>query len=131
MKFASLSIPRLLAITMSVALLAVNSDAKNKATTTDLQIASFPYYSTKGDWDSTLTLNNSTNKPLTASLKLYSLDGSSFFLSDHPLEPYQSIALRLREILAQAKATDKFEEGSIAMSFNGSQFGIGSQLTVF
>lgn len=130
MKFASLSIPRLLAITMSVALLAANSDAKNKATTTDLQIASFPYYSTKGDWDSTFTLNNSTNKPLTASLKLYSLDGSSFFLSDHPLEPYQSIALRLSELLAQAKATDKFEEGSIAMSFNGSQFGIGSQLTV-
>lgn len=93
-------------------------------------VLSMPYYSTKGDWESILTLNNATHGPLTASLTIYSLDGTALPLSDVILQPDLHAALRISDLLGQVERRGRFQEGSIDVRFNGSPMDLGAQLTV-
>ncbi len=95
-----------------------------------LNILSIPYFSTKGDWDSILTLGNSFNQPITVSVTLYSLDGSALPPSDLSVQPNRSATLRLSDIITRMRAEGKFQEGSVEVRFNGPRLAIGAQLTV-
>lgn len=97
---------------------------------TRMQVVYLPFYSTCGDWDSKLTLNNSSAQPLSASVTLYSSDGSALPLPDSTLPPSQSVTYRLSELVAQAKDTGVFQEGSIEIRFNGIPNALGPQLTI-
>src|SRR3989442_9836122 len=68
--------------------------ARQSSTTAGPHVLSMPYYSAKGDWDSVLTLNNATHNSLTASLTLYSLDGTALPLPDVSLGSDFQDALR-------------------------------------
>jgi len=105
--------------------------AANANTPTSPQILFLPYYSVKGDWQSKLTLNNSSAHPLNASVTLYSLDGSALGLPDFRLPPSQSIALLLGDLVRQANGKENFQEGSIELRFNGAALELGPQLTVY
>jgi len=89
-----------------------------------------PYYSIKGDWNSTLTLNNATHQPLTVSVTLYSLDGLAWPLSEATLPANLSSTLRLDDLVAPSEKMGRFQEGSIELRFNGSAMDLGPQLTV-
>lgn len=104
--------------------------AGRSSTTPSLHVLSMPYYSTKGDWDSVLTLNNATHNSLTASLTLYSLDGAALPLPDVSLGSDFHIALRLSDLIAKAQSGSRFQEGSIELRFNGNMMDLGAQLTV-
>jgi hypothetical protein len=97
-----------------------------------LHIASIPYYSIKGDWDSVLTLNNSAHGPLTASITLYALDGTPLPLPDVELQAHGLAGLRLSEsIRSSSVAIERFAEGSIELRFNSQDgMALAPQLTV-
>lgn len=97
----------------------------------NLHSAYLPFYSTKGDWDSKLTLNNSLPQPLTASVTLYGLDGSQLSLSDVTLQPSQTVVMRLSDQLKPGVENERFQEGSLQVLFNGVVRALGPQLTVF
>jgi len=90
----------------------------------------FPYYSTKGDWDSVLTLNNGTHSPLTASLTIYSLDGTALFLPDVLLQADTHATLRLSALIAHVETRGSFQEGSVEVRFSGAPMDLGARLTV-
>jgi len=90
-----------------------------------------PYYSTKADWESTLTLNNAVDAPLNVSITLYSMDGTPLSLPDQSLRPLQNVSVSLREALSALRAAQKFREGSVELSFqNDNGMALGPQLTV-
>lgn len=94
-------------------------------------VVSLPYYSVKGGWESTLTLNNAVSDPLTVSIVCYGLDGSALTLPAQDLPPFQNVSLKLNDLLAQAGQANNFREGSLELSFpheNG--MALGPQLTV-
>jgi hypothetical protein len=75
-----------------------------------------PYYNINDQWDSLLTLNNSSMSPLVVSFKVYSLEGNLLTLPDQTLQPLQNTRLRLADLIGQANPS-KFREGSIEVSF--------------
>jgi len=93
-------------------------------------VLAIPYYSIKGDWNSTLTLNNATHQSLPVSIMLYSLDGVARPLSQVTLPPNLSRTLRLDDLLERSEAMGRFQEGSIELRFNGTGMDLGPQLTV-
>jgi len=95
-----------------------------------MHTVSLPYYSTRGGWDSVLTLNNATHSPLTAALTLHSLDGEALPLPDVSIGSDLHIALRVSDLLAKAQSGGRFRKGSIELRFNGSSMDLGAQLTV-
>lgn len=89
-----------------------------------------PYYSTRGDWDSVLTLNNATHAGLAASVTIYSLDGTALPLPDVFLQPDLPAAFRISDLITHAESRGRFQEGSIELRFTGSSMALGAQLTV-
>ena len=88
---------------------------------------SFPYYTTQGNWESRLTLNNAAREVLQVSIKLYSLDGTPLPLQDQTLQPLDHLSLRLGDLIKSGK----FKEGSLEVSFkHDNGMALGPQLTI-
>lgn len=77
-----------------------------------------------------MTLTCAWPEPLTASLKVFSLEGTALPLSDFHLDPYQTMPLRLSDLITRVREQGQFQEGSIELRYNGPAFGMGAQLTV-
>ncbi|MEK6320393.1 MAG: hypothetical protein AABN33_01790 [Acidobacteriota bacterium] len=96
-----------------------------------VHVLSFPYYSIKGGWDSSLTLNNSSVTELLATVTLYSLDGEALRLPGVYLKPNSNIAVSLSELISPSPRRGQFQEGSIDVRFNSNDsMAIAPQLTV-
>jgi hypothetical protein len=94
-------------------------------------VLSFPYYSIKGGWDSTLTLNNSSVSELAATVTLYALNGEALRLPGLSLKPNSSSAVSLSELINRSPRRAQFDEGSIDVRFNSNDsMAIAPQLTV-
>jgi hypothetical protein len=94
-------------------------------------VLSIPYYSIKGDWDSTLTLNNTSISQLAASVTLYSLGGDPLSLPSLSVQPNSSIAVPLSELVSRVPNRGQFLEGSIELRFNSTDsMALAPQLTV-
>ncbi|MBI1746221.1 MAG: hypothetical protein HYR55_06500 [Acidobacteria bacterium] len=131
MSSASGFILRILATPTLMIFFALYGFAQTSTPPSVLNVLSLPYYSVRGTWDSTLTLNNGLTDPLTVSAKLFALDGSPLSLPDFSLAPNQNIAPRLSTLLNQVGADPKFWEGSIELRYTGIAMRFGAQLTVF
>ena len=96
-----------------------------------LHILSIPYYSVKGDWESLLTLDNTSHGPLIASLTLYSLDGTALQLPDVLLQPSGVEVIQLGRLIPEFRGGSQFQEGSVEMRFNSDDgMALAPQLTV-
>ncbi len=94
-------------------------------------IASIAYYSTKGDCDPTLTLNNSVNETVNATVVLYSLEGKTWRLPELPVQLHSATEVRLREFIELSPDKELFQEGSLEVHFNHTDgMDIAVQLTV-
>lgn len=94
-------------------------------------VLSFAYYSIKDDWNSTLTLNNSSVTELVASLTAYSLAGQALSLPSFSLKPNSNISVSVRELLNRIQQNGQFQEGSLDVRFNSDDsMAIAPQLTV-
>jgi len=94
-------------------------------------VLSFAYYSIKGDWDSTLTLNNSSVGELAAIVTLYSLDGEALKVPAITVQPLSNIAVSLSELIVRADNRGQFLEGSLDLRFNSTDsMALAPQLTV-
>ncbi len=94
-------------------------------------VLSFAYYSLKGDWDSTLTLNNSSVGELAATVTLYSLDGEALKVPTMRVQPLSNIAVSLSDLIVRAHKRGQFQEGSLEVRFNSSDsMALAPQLTV-
>jgi hypothetical protein len=90
----------------------------------------FPYYTIHGQWDSLLTLNNASRRPLEVALKAYSLEGKPLALPDQTLQPLAHTRLRLADLIGEVNMP-KFKEGSLELSFDSERpTALGPQLTV-
>jgi hypothetical protein len=94
-------------------------------------VLSFAYYSIKGHWDSTLTLNNSSVSDLVSTVTLYSLDGQLLELPSLSVKANSNIMVTLSDLISAAQQTGKFQEGSLDVRFNSNDsMAIAPQLTV-
>src|SRR5215213_1663853 len=126
---ASLLLASLFAFALGKTLL--STEASSHPQTAPTHFVSLPYYSVKGGWESTLTLNNAMPDPLPVSIVCYGLDGTALPLPTQDLRPFQNVSLRLSDLLAQTGQATGFREGSLELSFpheNG--MALGPQLTV-
>ncbi len=87
--------------------------AQSTTTPGPTHVSAITYYSTKGDWNSTLTFNNASRRALTASCTLFALDGSPLTLPDVLLQPFQNKAVSLKELTSQSSDPVRFQEGSL------------------
>ena len=125
----------LVAIVLSILvglLLTLGSGFARKSRQSDVgqHVLWMPYYSIKGDWNSTLTLNNATHDALPVSVVLYSLEGLARPLSNVTLPANLSTTLRLDDLLGRSEKMGLFQEGSIELRFVGEPMDLGPQLTV-
>ena len=118
------------ALALATRVLGTSSSAGKAVPQAGPHVLHFPYYSTKGDWESVLTLNNGTHGPLMASVTIYSLDGTALFLPDVFLQADTHAALRLSALIAHVETRGLFQEGSIEVRFSGAPMDLGAQLTV-
>lgn len=96
-----------------------------------LHVVTIPYYSTGGNWDSTLTLNNAAHEPLTASITLYSLRGKSLALPDVLIAANDNAKLLLDEAILATQQQHEFREGSLELRFrNKDGMALGPQVVV-
>lgn len=126
---ASVFLASLFAFALGKTILSTRASSNSQVAPT--HVVSLPYYSVKGGWDSTLTLNNAMPEPLDISLVCYGLDGSFLPLPVQHLRPFQNVSLNLSDLLAQTGQVNGFREGSLELSFpheNG--MALGPQLTV-
>src|SRR2546425_7500811 len=101
------------ALALATRVLGTSSSAGKAVPQAGPHVLSIPYYSAKGDWDSILTLNNATHGHLTASITIYSLEGTPLPLPDVFLQPDVHVALRISDLIANVESRGRFQEGSI------------------
>jgi len=126
---ATLFLASLFAFALGKTILSTSASSNSQVAPT--HFVSLPYYSVKGGWESTLTLNNAMPEPLDISLLCYGLDGKPLPLPAQHLRPFQNVSLNLSDLLAQTGQANGFREGSLELSFpheNG--MALGPQLTV-
>jgi hypothetical protein len=122
-----------LLVTLSISVFAVRVRPVTRAATGGgpEHVLSFAYYSIKDDWDSTLTLNNSSVTELVTTVTVYSLDGRALTLPSLSVKPNSNIAVSLREFLNRIQQNGQFQEGSLDVRFNSDDsMAIAPQLTV-
>lgn len=121
----------LVAFLTAVFFVRLRPEARAATQTGPEHVLSFPYYSIKGGWDSTLTLNNSSVIELPATVTVYSLDGEALRLPSSNLKPNSNIAVSLRELIGRSPRIGQFQEGSIDVRFNSNDsMAIAPQSTV-
>lgn len=109
----ALFLASLFAFALGKTLLSTSASSHSQVTPT--HFSSIPYYSVKGGWESTLTLNNAVPDPMTVSIVCYGLDGSALPLPNQHLGPLQNVSLRLNDLLAQTGQGNGFREGSFGI----------------
>ncbi|MEK6322014.1 MAG: Ig-like domain-containing protein [Acidobacteriota bacterium] len=122
----------LLAVSTAVFVARARPAARAATQTGPEHVLSFAYYSIKGDWDSTLTLNNSSVGELATTVTLYSLDGEALKVPSMSVQPLSNIAVSLSELIVRAnKKRGQFQEGSLDVRFNSTDsMPLAPQLTV-
>jgi hypothetical protein len=121
----------LVMVSVSVFVVRARPVARAANTGAPEHVLSFAYYSIKDDWDSMLTLNNSSVIELVTTVTVYSLDGRALTLPTLAVKPNSNIAVSLREYISRTKQSDQFQEGSIDVRFNSDDsMAITPQLTV-
>ncbi len=84
------------------------------------------YYSTKNNLKAVLMLNNKGNAPLYATPTFYSLAGNMLQLEPLEINAASSKDFDLQQILANAG--DEFQEGSMAITYQGADMQLGVQV---
>src|SRR6266404_3652041 len=123
-----------LLVTLSISVFAVRFRPAARAATASgpEHVLSFAYYSIKDDWDSTLTLNNSSVIGLVTTVTVYSLDGRALTLPTLEVKANSNIAVSLRDFISRTSQTGQFQEGIIDVRFNSDDsMAIAPQLTVW